>query len=182
MSGIRYTPEEERFLVGKITNCSSFQELTDLFNEQFGTMRSIGSIRDKCIKQLKIRIGKNSGQYGSRNKDHLLLGTISKTSYGTYIKVADAGDAKYTGYQEPYWVPLQKKIWEDAHGKVPDGCMICFLDCNRDNFALENLYCIDRRISAVLARQGWYSQNPQITLAGIKWAELTAELNKSNGG
>lgn len=172
MSGVRYTPEEEKFLAEKITDCSSFRELTDLFNDQFGTMRSISSVQDKCIKRLKIRIGKNSGQYGSRNKDHLPLGTIRKTSYGTYIKATDAGDTKYTGYQEPYWVPLQKKIYQERHGNIPNGYMVIFLDGDSENFSVDNLYPINRRISAMLASNGFYSRDPELTKTAIKLCEL----------
>ena len=64
----------------------------------------------------------------------------------------------------------------DNYGPVPDGKMICFLDCNKENLDIDNLYCIDRRVSVRLAQNGWWSTNPDITLAGIKYAELKEAL------
>ena len=85
-------------------------------------------------------------------------------------------DTIVTHPSEPDWVPLQKKIYEDAHGKIKPGQMICFLDCNHQNFDIDNLYCIDRRIAIRMAQNGWWSSNRDITLAGIKCIELQIAL------
>lgn len=77
-----------------------------------------------------------------------------------------------SGYQEPYWLPLQKKIWIDHYGKVPKGKMVIFLDGDRNNFDIDNLYCIDRKISAVMASNNWYTSSREHTLTAIKWCEL----------
>lgn len=63
-------------------------------------------------------------------------------------------------------------MWIDHYGEVPDGKMVIFLDCNKENLDIGNLYCIDRKISAVLASNGWYSDNGELTLTAIKWCEL----------
>lgn len=174
---MRYSEAEELFLREHIGECESFAELTQRLNSEFHTDRKMERVREKCCKQMHIRIGKNVSQYGRKPKEQLPIGTIRHGQNGaTYIKVMDSDKSYATGYQEPWWMPLQKKIYQDAHGKIPDGYMVIFLDCDRGNFSLDNLYAIDRKISARLAKNGWYSKNPELTKAAIKWCELMKEL------
>lgn len=87
----------------------------------------------------------------------------------------DSTQGHFTGYKEPWWKPLQKKLYEDAYGPVGDK-LVVFLDCNRENFNLNNLYAVDKKITTRLAKNGWWSTNPDITLAGIKLCELIEAL------
>lgn len=71
-----------------------------------------------------------------------------------------------------------EKVWEDYYKKeVPKGKMVCFLDCNRDNIDISNLYCIDRKISAVMSKNKWWSKDKDRTLTAIKWCELYYALH-----
>ena len=170
---MRYSEAEERFLREHIGECESFTELTHRLNSEFHTDRKMERVREKCCKQMHIRIGKNISQYGRKPKEQLPIGTIRNGQNGTtYIKVMDADKSYATGYQEPWWMPLQKKIYQDAHGKIPDGYMVIFLNCDRKDFSLENLYPISRKTSIRLAQNGWYSKEPQLTLAAIRLCEL----------
>lgn len=174
---MRYSEAEERFLREHIGECEAFAELTRRLNSEFGTDRKMELVREKCNKQMKMTIGKNISQYGKKPKEQLPIGTIRESANGvTYIKVMDADKSYATGYREPWWIPLQKKIYQDANGKIPDGYMVIFLDCDRKNFSLENLYAIDRKISAQLAKNGWYSKNPELTKTAIRYCELMKEL------
>ena len=84
-----------------------------------------------------------------------------------------------SGYAEPYWIPIQKKIWQDHYGEVPEGKMVIFLDGDRENLDIENLYCIDRRISAIMAANKWYTNSRDHTLTAIKWCELHYAMKDS---
>lgn len=173
---MKWSKAENQFLINNISDANSFQELTDSLNNEFGTNRSIEQIRDKCNKQLRIKLGKNAGRYGGRQKEQLPIGTIRKSAnHCTYIKVLDSAQSYATGYKEPWWKPLQKKIYEDAYGPVGNK-LVVFLDCNRENFNLSNLYAVDKRITTRLAQNGWWSTDPDITLAGIKLCELIEAL------
>lgn len=173
----RYTQKEIDFIFKHLRNYESYSEFCDAFNAKFGTNVSRSSMSDLCCKRIKYPIGKNKTQYADGRRDKALpIGTIRKTKNGcTYIKVSNTM-SYFSGYKEPDWIPLQKKVWMDNYGPVPEGKMICFLDCNRENLDIDNLYCIDRRVSARLAQNGWWSTNPDITLAGIKYAELKEAL------
>lgn len=170
----RYTQAEEEWLLENYSKCSTYKELTTELNNRFGNERKITSVREKCTKGLGIKGMKNPTTYRKGNvKEQCPIGTTRKSSNGnTYIKVTDSAYSYQSGYREPYWFPIQKKVWIDHFGEVPKGKMVIFLDGNRENIDINNLYCIDRRISAILASHSWYSDNADLTLTAIKWCEL----------
>lgn len=168
----KYTAEEIDFIKKNLRHYDSYKEFGKVFNDKFLCNVSPGSISDLCCKRIHYPIGKNKTKFQTGHREKSLpIGTIRKANGATYIKVADTL-TNFNGYKEPDWMPLQKKIWIDANGPIRDGEMVCFLDCNRENFALENLYCIDRKIAIRMANNGWWSENRDITLAGIKYIEL----------
>lgn len=171
-----YSEEERQFCLDNIKQFDSYKDFAKAFNEHFCSEISESQLSDLCCKRLKKGIGKSKTCFkdGSRARA-LPIGTTRKTSYGTYIKVSDTLTG-VSGYKEPDWLPLQKKIYQDFYGTVPKDKMVIFLDCDRSNFAIENLYCIDRTISAELARNRWYSTDPNVTLAAIKYCVLLRAL------
>lgn len=175
-----YTRSEEKWLVENYKRFDNYQDLTNGLNKEFGRGRQSSSVREKCSKRLGLKGIKSSTSFkDGHEQEQLPIGTIRKTSNGTtYIKVLDSKGSKMSGYDEPYWLPIQKKIWIDHYGEVPEGKMVIFLDCNRENLEISNLYCIDRKISAVLASNGWYSDNGELTLTAIKWCELFYAMKK----
>lgn len=179
MGGIRFSGEEIQFIKENIDNYT-YSELAELVSKKFNTHRNRNSISDLCSKRMKIPKSINKGQYREGNiKVQVPIGEIRKSSNGaTYIKCLDSEQSHMSGYEEPYWKPLQKKIYENVYGEVPKGKMVIFLDCNRDNFDINNLYCIDRKISAIMASNKWYAKNKENTLTAIKWCELYYALNK----
>ena len=135
----RYSEEEELFLRESISQFDCYADLTAAFNELFDCGLTRQSIQDKCIKRMRICIGKNKAQFRAGGRQRAVpIGTIRKTVNATYIKVSDVATG-ITGYAAPDWIPLQQKIWEDYNGKMPDGHMICFLDCNKENFSMRLL-------------------------------------------
>lgn len=162
-------------------------KLAEAFNEKFGASVGLYSISDICTKRLGLHRTVNDGCYGARAKEELPIGTIRKSQTGTYIKVKESQKSHGSGYNEPYWIPLQKKIYQDKYGEIEKGKMVCFLDGNTDNFDIDNLYCIDRRISAVMSSNQWWTNDREHTLTAIKWCELHYALkgrneNESNKG
>lgn len=179
---IYYTKEQEDWLRDNYHSTDSYSDLTCAFNERFGTTRHKDSIREKCVKRMGLSSMPNPTRYGLKAKEQLPIGTIRKSQSGTYIKVLDVPlKANISGYAEPYWLPLQKKIYQDAHGKIGTEQMVCFLDGNTENFELDNLYCIDRKISAIMSRNRWWTDSKEHTKTAIKWCELfyiVKEINK----
>lgn len=173
MSGIKYTDEQAEWLRNNYDYPETYEQLTERFNLYFGDNRSRDQIREKCNKSLGLRGKINNTRYGLKPKEQVPIGTIRKSQTATYIKVLEVPDKTYfSGYAEPYWLPLQKKIYQDAYGEIEPGKMVCFLDKNTENFELDNLYCIDRRISAIMAKNHWWTESREHTLTAIKWCEL----------
>ena len=167
-----YTEAEKKWL-REHQDTMTRAALTEAFNKKFGASVKQTAISDVCTKQLKLLRSANTGRYGDRERDQLPIGTIRKSQTGTYIKVQNVPKhAHISGYKEPYWMPLQKKIYQDAHGEIAPGKMVCFLDGNTENFDVDNLYPIDRKISAIMSTNGWWTKDRDHTLTAIKWCEL----------
>lgn len=174
-----YTKEQTEWLIDNYERFNTYKELTEEFDKVFQRDKTIENIRDKCCKRLKLYGMENSTVFRKGNiKEQCPIGTVRKCKNGTtYIKVKDSLYSYAKGYSEPWWLPIQKKIWQDHFGEVPNGKMVIFLDGNRENLDIENLYCIDRKISVVMAKNRWYTENRENTLTAIKWCELFYALN-----
>lgn len=182
MGGKRFTEPQNTWLRENYRNAKSYDALTKLFNETFHEAKSKPCIRERCTERLGLHGMPNASQYGCKQKEQLPIGTIRKSQTGTYIKVRELkGTAKITGYSKPYWVPVQEKIWTDAHGDLGDGQFVTFLNGDTNDFALENLYPIDRRISIIMTSNGWWSKNRTQTMTAIRWCELYYALKKIGG-
>ena len=66
----------------------------------------------------------------------------------------------------------QKKIYEDHYGPVQNGKIVVFLDRNPENFDINNLYCVDRKILVRMNQNSWFTHDRDHTLTAIKWCEL----------
>ena len=174
----RYTDQERDFLRQNHDGCSGYQELTDRFNARFGTSLKVITVRDYCHKRLGLKGMNNAGQYlkGSKSRD-LPIGTIRKSQTGTYIKIGNE-DTHLSGYKPPNWMPYQQYLYEQAYGPIQQGEYIMFLDGNTENFDLDNLAVINRRISVRMAQNRWYTENAEVTKAGLMCVRLQEELRR----
>ena len=165
---------ETEWLIENCIKVNDYKKLTSEFNTIFAKNKSVQNIKDKCIKSLRLKGVENKTIFKKGNEqEQLPIGTIRKSKNGrTYIKVKDSRFGSRKGYAEPWWLPIQKKVWIDHYGEVPKGKMVTFLDGNTENIDINNLYCVDRKISAVMASKKWYSDNREFTLTAIKWCEL----------
>lgn len=177
-----YSKAEEQWLVDNFQRYNTYKSLTEDFNRVFHRDKEVCQIREKCNKSLKLYGMDNVTRYKKGNlKKQCPIGTIRKVSNGViYIKVKDSSLSYQSGYREPYWLPIQKKIWQDNYGEVPNGKMVIFLDGDKENLDINNLYCIDRRISVIMAKNGWYTDSRQHTLTAIKWCELYYALKEGH--
>lgn len=178
----RFTKEQNEWLRANYHSTDSYADLTDRFNVRFSSSRTPAQIRETCNKRLKLTGMTNTTRYGSKKKEELPIGSIRKSSTGTYIKVKNIVDdaIHISGYAKPYWLPLQQKIYEDAYGKIKDNEMICFLDGNPNNFDISNLYCINRKISAAMSTHKWWTKSREHTLTAIKLCELNLILKEGD--
>lgn len=183
-----YTDEMDDWLVKNFDRYGcDFVKLAEDFNARFKTDYSSCRIAKHCQRGLKIHTpkekskAKNKGQFqpGKTNKRGLPVGTIRYNSDNRpFIKVLESDgqsgmlSGKGHNYKEPWWMPLQKKIWQDHFGEVPEGFEVVSLNGNPNDTGIKNIGLIDRRGKAVMAKKGWWSENSVITGNGVRWCNL----------
>lgn len=170
------------------------QELADLFNQKFNT-----NITSRTIKSYKANNKLNSGLTGKFRKGQTPHNKGKKMPKEVYEKVKHTMFAKGNvppnhrpvgseriskdGYievkvAEPNkWRLKQRVVYEEAKGKIPEGCPIIFLDGNKRNFDIDNLRCITRSELLYLNCNGLNNSN-EITEKGILMARLDRAKNK----
>lgn len=170
------------------------QELADLFNQKFNT-----NITSRTIKSYKANNKLNSGLTGKFRKGQTPHNKGKKMPKEVYEKVKHTMFAKGNvppnhrpvgseriskdGYievkvAEPNkWRLKQRVVYEEAKGKIPEGCPMIFLDGNKRNFDIDNLRCITRSELLYLNCNGLNNSN-EITETGILMARLDRAKNK----
>ena len=106
---------------------------------------------------------------GSIPHNHLPVGSVVKKSNGYWEKkIAEPN----------VWETMHKLIWEEAHGPIPDGMVIIFLDGNIDNYQLDNLMMVSRGESAQITRFKYRSRNPKCTKIGVMSVRLSNKVKE----
>jgi hypothetical protein len=130
-------------------------ELLQLTNEKFGTNLSKMQIKN-CIKRLKIKCGKGGGAW------HLPIGTErTHTSGYVLIKIPNS----------KYFVRKHCYIWEQAHGKIPEGHNVIFLDGNKLNCELNNLALVTDGELGAMNRLNLRFNDKEFTKIGLTIAK-----------
>lgn len=138
---------------------------------------SAGQQRPQAVRVLYAgaarKVSPDAIQKGHRPINEMPLDAICRSSEGyLQIKVAMQG----TQYER--WTPLHRYIWEQANGPVTEKHFVIFKDGNRDNCTLDNLMLISRGESLVMGRKGYYSDNPDLTEAGVNLVRLRIAAHK----
>ena len=149
------------------------EALAKLYNEKFGTNRSRANITSLCAHH-KIPAWDMPATKG-------LL--VSKYPVGAerwhgrkslnylYVKVSN------TGNREKDWVLKHRYIWEKEYGKIPDDCVISFLDNDRTNFQLDNLCLMTKKEGVIMAKLGWNQIcDPELKKAALNACRLQISL------
>lgn len=197
-STVFYTAEMEQWLVNNFNEYDDYVTMTDDFNKIFNSDKTSWALRRKCVGSLglldsldsteSVKRGSrtftkgNGGMFkkGQVGKNGLPVGTVRINSDGRpFIKVMDcdgrAGAKVGEGHnlKEPFWKPLQKKIWEDHNGEVPKGYVVCSLNGNPFDTDIRNIGIIKKSLTPRMAKNGWWSEEKGITATGIVWCELS---------
>lgn len=163
----KFSDEEDAWLLRHCREMS-YKETTKLFNETFNANRSCGVIKVHCNRELGVGFKNDHGRNGCD------IGT-EKVRHGfVYVKVSDIR-CKKTGAQSTKvnWKPKAQVVWEQHYGKLlPKGYTIVFLDRNHFNLDIKNIYAVDGRVLREMTKRRWFSDDPNLTLAAIKWCEL----------
>lgn len=129
-----------------------------------------------CSPEALERSKKTRFTKGHRPENELPLGSIRTSADGyKLIKVSMSG-----GLWDR-WKPLHRHVWEEHHGKIPDGMIVTFRDGDSLNCDIENLMLISKAEHIVMCRKKLKSSIPELTDAGLTIAKLickTSEIKK----
>lgn len=175
-----YSEEEDAWLLENYEKYTH-PELNRLFNEKFGTNLKSG-VTDHVLKTLHLhkKINRGDCRKGERRCTNTLpVGATRFDGLNMYIKIADkVNDCQNRRMPsksvDPNWMRLDYKVWQDHGMELPKDSSEMLIHLNRDkkDCSFENLYKTTRVINLLMAKNGWYSENRDVTLAGLKWCEL----------
>lgn len=175
----KYTEEQKQFLFDYVPN-HHYSEIIEEFNKRFPeTLFTVNRCKT-FISNNGLNTGFNgrfekgrqsptkgrkwneymseSSQINSRKtcfkkgnvpKNHKPVGTVQIRNN----KREGEAPVLYIKVEEPNrWRLYNRYIWEQAHGTIPKGYVICFRDGNTLNCKLDNLRCVPRSSARILAR------------------------------
>ena len=174
MSKNFYTAAQDEWLKAHINDVCKWTELVQRFNETFNQQRTLTGIKRHCWGVLHLTSNRN-GCFQKGNISHNKRDIGSEHWENGYLwvkvdnKVSQNRDKRVV---RSNWKQKHILIWEEAHGKLPEGKQVVFLDGDKTNFDLDNLYCVDLGVMAVMNRNKWFTDSRENTLTAIKWCEL----------
>jgi hypothetical protein len=184
----RWTKEEIAFLREKVIDSGmSHAEAAALMNETFGTdvfnaMRIKNRLRTEHAGTGYTNKGKPNTS-STKFKKGCISGAARQNlrAVGTDVMHADGYLWRKVKDGVPFprsCRPAHKVVWGDAHGPVPKGMCVTFLDGDRTNIGLSNLALVSRAVNARLNQNDLRALDRGITAAAIAAAELMTEIGK----
>lgn len=160
----RFTPEQDAWLIERQRQYS-IHDLTQLFNQTFDIDRSEQVIKVHCNRVLGTRFRNDKSQEG------MPIG--SETIRGGFIWVKVSNTAKCSNSAYKNWKQKSHIVWEQHYGCMPPkGHTIIFLDGNRQNCDINNLYAVSGKVLREMSKKSWWRSDPEFTLTAIRWCEL----------
>jgi hypothetical protein len=176
----KYTAQEDAWLRENYEKYTH-PELVRLFNERFGTSMKSG-VTDHVLKTLHLHKKVNRGdcRKGERRCTNTLpVGAESFDGFNVYVKISnevnDCQNRRMPSKRyDKNWMRKDYIVWQE-HGLVPPqdpSEMLIHLNGDKKDCSFKNLYKTTRAINFMMAKNGWYSEDREVTLAGLKWCEL----------
>ena len=178
----KITDEQREYIKENLERFRTIREFREHFNKKFNQEIKQSTMESFITKTLLIKRGKNEGKFkkgGGNIYKALPVGTIRKTQGQSYIKVQQSGE-RIKSYSRPDWVPMQEYVYKRSKGEIPKDSYICFLDGDHENFDPENLYPMNRKVSAYMSRNKLWSEDANLTKTAILLAELKIKLDRKD--
>lgn len=170
------TEEKKDFIKDNFSSCNTYEELSVMYKKEFGVDCSRDSMNRLCIELGLSHDNAGCFRKGGRTRK-LEVGTERVGSgYKQCVKVFDN---ELPSGNSSNWVQKSRYVYESHKGKIPKGYLIIHLDGDKNNFDIENLYCVSRRITALLASNDWFRLDKEAKLTAIKLCELNLKLKES---
>lgn len=194
----KYTAQQIEFLA-KNYPLMAIRPLTEAFNREFGTDKTLTALLC-ALKNRNIKSGRtgrfepgvkswNTGRKGYSNSSStkfkpgnippnrkpLYSERIDKKDGYIYIKVPeyDRNTGRHTRY-------IMKHVWlyEQHHGKIPEGMCVAFIDSDRLNIHIDNLMLVSRAELAFMNRNKYRESPPELKPSIFAMSKLEALTSK----
>lgn len=185
-----YTLEQREFIKNNLSG-KTVSELTEIFNDKFGTDFKVNQIKHyKKNNKLKsgvdcrfkkgqtnnykikgISEGFKINQFRKGNISHntLSVGSEVITIDGyTKIKIGNPNKWKYKHIF----------IWEKSNGAMPEGHVIIFADKDKSNFNIDNLILISKAELLTLNRYRLIKEDAELTKTGLVVAKIYRKISE----
>lgn len=197
--GRRLLDDEEQKFVFENYKGNAPMKMTELLNKKYNRSFTVKQIRS-FYKNHNLNSGE-TGYFikghqphnkGKKMSEYLSVEVIRKIKTSQFKKgnipknhrVIGSERINKDGYievkiDEPnVWTLKHRYIWEKVNGKIPQGSVIRFLDGNKLNCNIDNLVLISRKEHLETIRNGFVSENPEITKAVINIAKLNVAIRE----
>ena len=190
----KWTDEEKAYIRQNIKG-TLIADLIKAFNEEFNTDVTYTQMRS-CVKNMKLRSGVDTRINSDLMRKHLKRNWIRKgerrspkTEYKpgqlpyNYKPIGSITYRQNPGYmfiktaEKAPWKLLQRQIWEENYGPIPEGCRIWFLDGDRKNCSIENLVLLTAAESAFISQMRLWGKDPDINRNVMAIAKLRAAVS-----
>lgn len=190
-----FTKEQEKFIKGNAKGMYN-DDLADLINKKYGlqiTRRQIATWkknhnvssglngqfekgRETWNKGMKgiVFPGSEKGWFskGRPPENYRPVGServCSKDGY-VLVKVQDEG------IHQERWKHKHIIVWEKHHGKVPHNHVVSFIDSDRTNTNIDNLFLLSRSELVRMNKGNYFSSDPDVTLSGLALVRLDKKI------
>ncbi len=158
-----YSQTEMDFLFAR--SHLTYDEVTQAFNTQFGTKKTIKAIglfcnrrgiyfkktaRAKGLKRNYKNGSPSQFQKGRSAPNKSPLGAERVRKKDSYIEIKTVRG----------WEMKQRVVWEREKGEIPAGNIIFFKDGNQQNCDIENLECVPRGVITIANKQYQFESYP----------------------
>lgn len=186
----KYTDEQRVFIRQNIKG-TYVADLTKQFNHKFGTDLSYGQVKafvsnNKLTNGMDSRFkpgtvppnkGKKGGCGGVETQFKKGQMPYNHAPVGTEVIRGDG--YLWRKIKEPKtWKQVHRMIWEEAHGKIPQGHKLLFVDGDRMNITLDNLVLLTNAEALIMNKNSLIKIDPELTKVGVNIAKVIDKINK----
>lgn len=191
---IFYSPEMLKWIESHVKGCPH-KQLTENFNKTFKTDYTVD-----CLRHLCQRKGWHNGFTGCFEKGHIPDNKGKKMPDDVYQKckatMFKKGNTPYNhrpvgserlcsdGYMyvkvaEPNkWRMKHHVEWEKHNEPLKKGEMLCFIDGNSQNCAIDNLFLTKKKYAPAISRNIMANDSPQLRKSNILLGGIQTEVKE----
>ena len=79
------------------------------------------------------------------------------------------------------WDYKQRVVYKQHYGEIPKNHFVIFLDGDRTNYDINNLKLVSNRVASVVANQGLFTKDKNLTETSLINGELIVKIKELKG-